>query len=453
MPISNGVKKIIKKLVPDPIISLYHFSLALLGAIFYGFPSRQRRGSPKRLARNINVIGVTGTNGKSTVVEMISKILKESGHKVASISSIRFEVGSKKWQNDLKMTMPGRFALQKFLKQALVERCDYAVIEVTSEGTKQYRHKFINFSTAVFTNLTPEHIESHKGFENYKKAKGKLFESAKRVHVINLDDQNAEYFLGFLAKERYGYAIKFQAKKLKDRDKGQNLKLMKAKDCQLSSKRTRFFVDNTEFNLKLLGKFNIYNALASICVGTSQGIDLRVCKEALEKIEEVPGRLEIVIKKPFNVIVDYAHTPDALRNLYQTALEFKIKKSKMICVLGSCGGGRDKWKRPELGKIASEYCDEIILTNEDPYDENPREIIEQIKKGVVEGEELEVFEILDREKAIEKSLRLARPSDTVIISGKGSESWMCISEGRKIPWDDRKIVREKFKKIFFQSIN
>jgi len=442
MPISNGVKKIIKKLVPDFIISSYHFSLALLGAIFYGFPSRK-----------INIIGVTGTNGKSTVVEMISKILKESGYKVASISSIRFEVGGKEWQNDLKMTMPGRFALQKFLKQALVERCDYAVIEVTSEGIKQYRHKFINFSTAVFTNLTPEHIESHKGFENYKKAKGKLFESAKRVHVINLDDQNAEYFLGFLANEKYGYAIKFQTKKLKDKDRDRNLKLMKAKDCQLSSKRTKFFVDNTEFNLKLLGKFNIYNALASICVGISQGIDLRACKKALEKIEEVPGRLEIIIKKPFDVIVDYAHTPDALQNLYQTALEFKTKKSKMICVLGSCGGGRDKWKRPELGKIASECCDKIILTNEDPYDENPREIIEQIRKGVIEGEELEVFEILDREKAIEKSLRLARPSDTVIVSGKGSESWMCISNGRKIPWDDRKIVREKFKKIFFQSIN
>ena len=433
------MKKIIKKLVPGFIISLYHFSLALLGAIFYGFPSKK-----------INVIGVTGTNGKSTVVEMISEILKESGHKVASISSIRFKIGSKEWQNDLKMTMPGRFALQKFLKQALIERCDYAVIEVTSEGIKQCRHKFINFGTAVFTNLTPEHIESHKGFENYKKAKGRLFKSAKRIHVINLDDKNAEYFLGFLAKEKYGYAIKFQTKKLKGKDRGQNLRLTKAESCQLSSKQTKFFVGNTEFNLKLLGKFNIYNALASICVGISQSIDLRVCKKALERIEEIPGRLEIVIKKPFNVIVDYAHTPDALQNLYQTALEFKIKKSKMICVLGSCGGGRDKWKRPELGKIASECCDKIILTNEDPYDEDPKEIIEQIRRGVIEREGLEVFEILDREKAIEKSLRLAHPSDTAIISGKGSESWMCISNGRKIPWDDRKIAKEKFEKMFFQ---
>lgn len=401
------MKELIKKSIPQFLLAWYHFILAFLGAFFYWFPSK-----------DLKAIGVTGTNGKTTTVEMTSKILEEAGYKVASLSSINFKIKDKIWPNKLKMTMPGRFKIQKFLRQAVNAGCQYAVLEVTSEGIKQYRHKFINFEVAVFTNLTPEHIEAHKGFENYRKAKGKLFQATKNTHVINVDDKNANYFLQFPAKKRYTYGL----------DSGD----VKNSDIQ--------------FHLKLPGEFNIYNALAATCVGLSQGVSLDICKRVVEKIERIPGRMEEVISRPFRVFVDYAFTPNALQKVYETLSErSKIQdpKSKMICVLGACGGGRDKWKRSVLGEIAAKYCNEIIITNEDPYDENPMEIIEQVANGTKGKAE----KILDRREAIRKSLELAQSEDIVVITGKGCEPWLCVKGGKKIPWDDRKVVREEFEKL------
>ena len=188
--------------------------------------------------------------------------------------------------------------------------------------------------------------------------------------------------------------------------------------------------------------------MAAICIGVSQGINLETCKRALEKIKGIPGRMEIVVEKPFKVIVDYAHTPDSLKKVYQTITHQLINSStnQLICVLGAAGGGRDKWKRPKMGEIASRYCDKIILTNEDPYDENPMKIIEEIAAGTKGEPE----KILDRREAIRRALHLAKQSSTratVIITGKGSEPWMCVAGGKKIPWDDRKIVKEEFKKL------
>jgi len=413
------VKELIKKFIPSFLLDWYHFSLSYLGAVLYRFPSEK-----------IKVIGVTGTNGKSTVVELTTKILEEAGYKVASLSSIRFKITEKEWPNTLKMTMPGRFKLQKFLRQAVDSGCQYVVLEVTSEGIKQHRHRFINFDTAVFTNLTPEHIEVHGGFENYRAAKGKLFQLTKNTHVINVDDANAEYFLQFSAKKKYTYGL----------NKG-----------DINNK-------NLQLNLRLIGNFNIYNALAAICVGLSQGVDLKTCKRVVEKVEGIPGRMEEVISGPFKVFVDYAFTPNALEKVYQTLTSLKPKaynlKPKLISVLGACGGGRDKWKRPVLGEIAAKYCDEIIVTNEDPYDEDPMEIIEQVAKGAESIRTNQssqyksaVFRILDRKAAIKKSLELAKTGDVVIITGKGCEPWICIAKGEKIPWDDRKVVREELGKL------
>jgi len=397
----NSVKDLIKKFIPSFLLDWYHFGLAFLGNLIYGFP-----------AKKIKVIAVTGTNGKTTTVEMISKILEEAGFKVSTLSSINFKIGEKIWPNKLKMTMPGRLKLQRFLRQAVNSSCQYLVLEVTSEGIKQYRHKFINFEAAVFTNLTPEHIEAHAGFENYKKAKGKLFEATKNIHVINLDDENADYFLQFPAKKKYTYGL----------NQGN--------------------VNNQDLNLKLrlIGSFNIYNALAAISVGLSQGVSLAVCKSAVEKVEGIPGRMEKVISNPFQVFVDYAFTPNALEKVYQT---LRPPNGKMICVLGACGGGRDKWKRPVLGEIAAKYCDKVIITNEDPYDEDPMEIIEQVAMGT-QGR---AKKILDRRSAIRESLKLAQKDDIVVITGKGCEPWLCIKNGKKIPWDDRKIVKEEYGKI------
>jgi UDP-N-acetylmuramoyl-L-alanyl-D-glutamate--2,6-diaminopimelate ligase len=397
------IKNLIKKFIPSFLLGWYHFLLAFLAAIIYRFPSKK-----------LKVIGVTGTNGKTTVVNFTAKILEEAGYKIASLSSIKFKVGDKEWPNTLKMTMPGRLRIQKILRQAVNSGCQYAVLEVTSEGIKQYRHKFIDFEVAVFTNLTPEHIEAHGSFENYKKAKGKLFQATKEVHAINLDDENADYFLRFPAKKKYTYGLN----------------------------RGDINTKNAQFKLKLIGDFNAYNALAAICVGVSQGVNLETCKRAVEKLEGVPGRMELVISQSFKVIVDYAVTPDTLEQAYQTIKKLFSPK-KLICVFGSCGGGRDKWKRPVLGEIAAQYCDEIFITDEDPYDENPTEIIEQVAKGT-DGK---AKKILDRREAISRSLKAAEAGDIVIITGKGCEPWLCVAGGKKIPWDDRQVVMEEFNKL------
>lgn len=428
------MKELIKKFIPLFILSWYHFGLAALGAIIYRFPSKK-----------LIVIGVTGTNGKSTVVDLTTKILEEAGHKVASLSSIKFKIGNKEWKNTLKMTMPGRLKLQKFLREAVNAGCQYAVLEITSEGILQHRHRFIDFNVAVITNLTPEHIESHGSFENYKKTKAKLFQVTKGTYIINLDDKNSEYFLKFPAKEKITFTTKEQ-------DRGRTS--IKSENIEVLSSGLRFSVKGIKFNLKLLGKFNIYNSLAAICAGLSQGIDIEICKKALEKAERIPGRMEIVIQKPFQVIVDYAHTPDALKKVYQTIQEIRNKKqeTRMICVLGAAGGGRDKWKRPELGRIAGKFCNQIILTDEDPYDENPSQILSEIKFGILnlKSKISNFYEILDRREAIKKALSLVRAGDIIIITGKGCEPWMCVAKGKKISWDDRKIVKQEFKKINFK---
>jgi UDP-N-acetylmuramoyl-L-alanyl-D-glutamate--2,6-diaminopimelate ligase len=402
---------LLRKLIPSFLLSFYHLTLAFLGAVLYGFPSRK-----------IKVIGVTGTNGKTTVVNFTTRILEEAGYKVASLSSIKFKIGEKETPNTLKMTMPGRFRLQKFLKQAVEDKCRYAVLEVTSEGIKQHRHRFIDFEIAVFTNLTPEHIESHKGFENYKKAKGKLFQTAKNIHIINIDDKNADYFLQFPAKKKYGYT-------LLSPDFPNNRHPMSIINAE-----------NVGLEISLPGQFNKYNALAAICVGLSQGINLEICKRAIKEVKGIAGRMEEVISQPFKVFVDYAFTPNALEQVYKT---LKPKQGKMIAVLGACGGGRDKWKRPILGEIAGKYCQEIIVTNEDPYDEDPMEIIEQVAKGAG----LKARKISDRREAIKEALKLAQPGDVAVITGKGCEPWIVEAHGKKIPWDDRKVVKEEYEKI------
>lgn len=419
-----------RKYIPSFITSLYHFSLSFLGALFYSFPSRK-----------IKVIGVTGTSGKSTTVKMIEKILEEAGGKVASISSISFKIGEKEWENKLKMTMPGRMKIQKFLRKAVEEKCDHLVLEVTSEGIEQFRHKFIDFDVCCFLNLKPEHIESHGSFENYKRAKLKLFkelENSKKknkVIVVNLDDENAKDFLNFKVEKKIGFTTSNQSYPLKE--------IVRAENIKIKNLEVDFSVRGVNFHLNLPGIFNVYNALCAISVGVSQGISLNQMKKALEKIEKVEGRMEMVIKKPFRVIVDYAHTPFALKNVYGILKE-NYPYSRLICVLGAAGGGRDKWKRPVLGKIAKDFCQEIIITNEDPYEEDPLEIIKQVASGA--GEKAQ--KILDRREAIKKALSLAREEDVVIITGKGSEPWMCVKGGKKIPWSDKKIVLEEFEKLY-----
>jgi len=404
------IKTIIKKITPKFLLNWYYQFLPILGAVIYGFPSKK-----------LNIIGVTGTNGKSSTVELITSIFQEADIKVASITSIRFQINDNIWKNKLKMTMPGRFKIQKFLRQAVRQGCKYVILEITSEGIKQHRHKLINFDTAVFTNLNKEHIEAHGSFENYKNEKLKLFKLANTL-IVNLDNEHAESFLNF-KKDKITFSINQESD-------------YKGEDIELLPNYSSFKIKDKVFRTNLLGEFNIYNCLAAIAVCSNEGIDISIIQKALENVKIIIGRMELVIDSPFKVYVDYAHTPDALENVYKTIKQ--TEQGRIICVLGSCGGGRDKWKREEFGKLSSQYCDEIILTNEDPYNEDPNQIVEDISKHVTK----EHKKIIDREEAIKESIGIAKDNDVVIITGKGSEPWMVVKDNKKIPWDDRKIVRE-----------
>lgn len=406
---------------------IYHYSLAWLGNILYGFPSKK-----------IFVLGVTGTKGKSTTVELINAILEAAGKKTVLLSSVRFKIDKEAEKNTTGMTMPGRFFIQRFLRKAVNAGCEYAIIEVTSQGVLQHRHRFINWNAALFLNLHPEHIEAHGSFEKYRESKVKLFADTARyskkknkLFFINEGNASYQYFIDAVHKClkascgpndcKCGFAVYFSRESFIEKE------LNKGKE---------------RIGDWLSSDFNLENAAAATAFAISQGIEWSLIKKTLRNFIGVPGRMEILQEKPFRVVIDYAHTPDSLEKVYQTLTEnsrLTTQNSKLICVLGAAGGGRDKWKRPVMGKIAAEYCKEIILTNEDPYDENPAQILSEIKSGIARSK---VSEVLDRREAIQKAIGSARKGDTVIITGKGSEDWIHVARGKKVAWNEREIVKE-----------
>ena len=328
--------------------------------------------------------------------------------------------------------MPGRFKLQKFLWEAKRASCKYVVLEVTSEGIKQKRHLGIQFDCAVFLNLHKEHLESHGSFENYKVAKQELFKRTNNTHVLNAEDPYVEDFSNFHSKRKIFFGL----------TRGD----MVPSNIRLSAQGSSFAVYGTQFDLNLVGEFNVLNCLAALAVGAMYGVDLPRSKPVIESIKNIPGRMEFIQREPFAVVVDYAHTPDSLEAVYKTLRDVlrqaqdQNTSRRLICVLGAAGGGRDKWKRLEFGRIASEYCDEIILTDEDPYDENPMSIIKEIEKGFSKSTKHEV--VFDRREAIKRSISIAKSGDTVIITGKGSETSMAVAGNKKISWSDKKVVEE-----------
>lgn len=411
----------IKRLIPEPLFRLgakvYHPLLSYTGALVYGFPSRQ-----------LKVIGVTGTKGKSTTVFFITHILEASPAigGVAAIGSLGFRIRERKWPNTLKMTMPGRWKLQKFLRSAVKAGCTHVVMEVPSEGLAQGRHLGVHFDCAVFTGLHPEHLEAHGSLEAYRAAKQILFRVCHGLHVINRDDPDADYFMNFPASKHITYGITagdFQAV-----------------DVRAGPQDASFTLGRTRVHLDVGGQFNVLNALAAIAVADAYGVPSAKAAETLESIDRIPGRMEWIQREPFGVVVDYAHTPDSLRAVYRT---LKPDGARLICVLGAAGGGRDTWKRPEFGRIAQQYCDVIYLTDEDPFDEDPERIIEDIAAGIAESSQSsKLHRILDRKNAIAAALTDAKDGEIVIITGKGSETSLAMAGGKKIPWSDAQTVRD-----------
>lgn len=434
----------IKKLIPKKLFRAlqpaYHFFMSWVSSAFYRFPSS-----------GLIVIGITGTTGKTTSVFLLAKMLESVGHKVGYTSTAMFSDGKREWLNDKKMTMVGRFFIQKMLRKMVRNKCEYAIVETTSEGIRQFRHSFINYDILVFTGLYPEHIDSHGGFENYKKAKGDLFahlekckikyfnkQRIKKIIIANGDDEYTDYFLDFWAEEKWEYTNNV------NNLKKNGTQILYSKNIEAYRDGVNFLVNNTKFNLQLLGKFNVSNAMVSVCVGLSRGISLEDISKGLEKIKGVPGRLEKINEgQNFIVIVDYAFEPKAVGKLYE-AIKL-IPHKRVIHVLGSTGGGRDVSRRFALGELAGEHADIVIIANEDPYDDDPQEIIDGVAVGAIKkGKELDkdLFKILDRREAIERALAIAEENDIVLLTGKGSEQAICVANGEKIPWDDREVVRE-----------
>jgi UDP-N-acetylmuramoyl-L-alanyl-D-glutamate--2,6-diaminopimelate ligase len=425
--------RILKKIIPKPLFEFfqpaYHFGLALLGVLIYRFPSRK-----------LTVIGVTGTKGKTTTTELVNSVLEAAGYKTAMQNTLRFKIGDDEKRNFFKMTMPGRFSMQKFLRDALREGCTHTIIEISSEGAKQFRHKFIYPDALIFTNLAPEHIESHGSYEKYVDAKisiAKELENKKgRAIIVNTDDKEGEKFLVLNIQNKIPYS------------------LHDAVAVKTNEQSSSFQTGKLVIHSKLPGLFNVYNMLGVIAYARFAGILEEKIKKGLEKIDFVRGRMEKISTaclpagRDFDVVIDYAHTPDSLKAVYET-----YNSRKKICVLGNTGGGRDKWKREEMGKIADKYCDYIILTNEDPYDEDPVEIVEGVKKGI-KKKPCEI--IMDRRAAINSAIGNAlnmketcgdKYKIAVLITGKGTDPCICGPDDTKQDWDDATVAREELQKV------
>lgn len=421
----ENILRTIKKFIPRKLFSFfqpaYHYSLAFLSALIYRFPSR-----------HIKVLAITGTKGKTSTTEIVNAILEEAGYKTAVAGTLRFKIGDEEERNLYKMTIPGRSFVQRFLRRAVNAKCDWVVIEMTSEGARQFRHKFINFDALIFTNLSPEHIESHGSFENYKEAKlsiaRALASSLKRPRIIvaNTDNEFANEFLAIEADMKTTYSLK------------------DAEPYTLEKDKTIFNFMNAPLVSHLSGAFNLSNMLAGISFARAVGIAPEVIRRALEKFNGIRGRVERVnAGQDFDVIVDYAHTTDSLEKVYEV-----FQDSRKICVLGGTGGGRDTWKRPAMGAIASAHCDEIILTNEDPYDEDPEKIVSEIRAGISHGH---AKIIMDRREAIAHAISLAKTGDAVIITGKGTDPFIMGPNGTKTPWDDANVAQEELVKKGFKK--
>jgi UDP-N-acetylmuramoyl-L-alanyl-D-glutamate--2,6-diaminopimelate ligase len=386
----------IKSLIPNWLVNTFwHLPQAVLANLCYRFPSRK-----------LTVIGITGTSGKTTTAHLLYHILDTAGLKVALISTIAAKIGQKEIDIGLHVTNPDSFPLQKLLRMIVNRGYKYVVLEVTSHGLDQHRTWGINFTYAVLTNITHEHLDYHKTFANYQQAKLKLISSAK-IAVLNSADQS------------------FTAAK------------------ELAHKVIAYRPQSKYSSPRLIGSFNDANIAAAVTVARDLAIDEKTIKKAVHSFPGIPGRMELVQKKPFTVIIDFAHKPDALEKALSAIKLLTPKQGRVIAVFGSAGL-RDVKKRPLMGAIAARLADITILTAEDPRTEDVNLIIDQIAAGWQKAKGKQLYRQPDRQQAINLAIKLAQPGDTVALFGKSHEKSMCFGT-IEYPWSEHQAVNKALK--------
>ena len=425
--IENGaiacvVERILNLDVPQILVEHTAEAIAQISDSFYSSPSKK-----------LNLIGVTGTNGKTTVTHLIQALFEANEQQCALIGTLGHKFTSEEPYLDAKHTTPQAPELQELFDEVNSKHIKNVVMEVSSHALSQHRVDYCDFNGAVFTNLTQDHLDYHITMNNYFRAKAILFENlvSGDFAVINADDKYAEKFIELLSPnvKLITYGIKNDAMIKADNIHFEN-------GASFSCK-----IEDKEYNIKLKmnGMFSVYNALAALATSIAQNLDLDISIKTLENIYGVAGRFEVIKNSP-TVIVDYAHTPDGLENVLKAALDIKPSDGNLICVFG-CGGDRDATKRPKMGRIAEEYADKVIITSDNPRSENPQQIITDILAGIAKVNEVIVEP--DRELAIREAHKIAKSNDVVLIAGKGHEDYQILAT-ETIHFDDREKVREIF---------
>ncbi|OGJ58423.1 hypothetical protein A2635_02690 [Candidatus Peribacteria bacterium RIFCSPHIGHO2_01_FULL_51_9] len=398
----------LRRLIPNrhPIRLAWHHGKALAAAIWYGFP-----------ARNLTIIGITGTDGKTTTVGMLAHIFEYSGIRAGALSTAFFRIGNAIHWNATQKTSPSPFAIQRFLRECVKEHCTHAVLECSSHGLVQGRLNFTWPTVAAITNVTPEHLDYHGSLEQYVKDKGLLFMILKKsgTKILNKDDDFFEEYARIPSSKIRTYSLSDP------------------------------IVQTIE--LQIPGNFNIENALCAIQCAKALGLPSKQSIEALKKFTGIPGRMEWIDEgQTFSVFIDFTVTPAAYEKTLHTARSMLGSGKRLLVLTGSCGD-RMREKRPVIGKICAELADTVVVTNEDPYTEDPEQIINEVWQGIEKNMKPNLIakKIPDRRDAISFLLTQAKPGDIVLLCGKGSDTTMWMKEGQ-VPWNEREIVREILRK-------
>ncbi|MBI2798086.1 UDP-N-acetylmuramyl-tripeptide synthetase [Candidatus Saccharibacteria bacterium] len=440
MKVVKKAKDLLRPISPKPLINAFHYGESQVARVMRGNPTK-----------HMVVIGIVGSKGKTTTANLLWAALSGTGAKVGQIGTANIRIGGQEELNKHHMTLPGAFVTQKYLKQMAKAGCQFAVMEVPSEGQTQYRHVGINFDVLVFTNVTKELMAAHNfrldvlhkhnkrvfaqlGKNRRKKLNGKII--AKLI-VVNQDAKDATAYSDFPSDKKVFFSVDQPSE-------------YRATDIKSGAKGVDFTIKGVDYHINLLGKINVINAGGAIAAARELGVLPGQIQKGFDGLNVVPGRMEpIDVGQNFTTLVDYAHDQASMAALVDSAKAMRHKDSKVIVLLGAEGGGRDEAKRPEMGEIVAKSADYVVVSNVDPYEDDPIKIIEDVAAGAEKAgkkRDKDLFCIEDRREGIRKALKLARKDDLVFITGKGAEQSIVI-DGKSQAWDDRKVVREELEKL------